>query len=126
MFQRVEDQVHDVLIRQPVDNMFSLPPPRYQPLIPQHPQPLRNRRYLVALSLGNFADTGLASSQKRQQPEPRWLSQRPEYPRSPLQRLPTHVHRLTPCAVVFRAAAWVGKVGRRCQSIRHSLAQLFK
>jgi hypothetical protein len=42
MGQRIEDEIHDMLIRQAIINVFAAPPPYDNVLRPKHAQPLRN------------------------------------------------------------------------------------
>jgi len=70
MIEDIADQLQDMVIGQRIVNMFGFPPACHQTGRMQELEPRRNRRELIALGLGEFADAALALGKAQQQPQP--------------------------------------------------------
>lgn len=75
-----EDQIHDVAIRQRVEDVFALPPADDQILPAQHPQPLRHRRKPLAGDGRYFGNAHLTPRKKLQKPQAPNVTNRPKHP----------------------------------------------
>lgn len=67
MCQRVPHQIFNVPVDEGIVNMLSLTASFHYIFRTQNPEPLRNRRHRLALSLGEFADTATPTNEAAQQ-----------------------------------------------------------
>lgn len=85
VFQGISDEVENVLIGQPIDNVLSLAAARNKSLVPQDAKALRNRGNLLPFGLGDFGNTSFATGEKSHNAKPGRLTEGPEYTRRPVQ-----------------------------------------
>lgn len=76
--QRVEDQPHDVLIGQRVEDVLALPSSREEVFGTQHPEALGDGGKLFPRGGGDFADAGFALSEHREGTQPGGIAHGPE------------------------------------------------
>jgi hypothetical protein len=78
MSETVRYQLGDVIIRERVENMLSIPPCYYDPLRSKKLQSLRNGRQVVLKSLRQFRNAHLSMGQQRQKAQPSLVSKSPK------------------------------------------------
>lgn len=87
MSQRVEKQVHDVLVSQCVVDVLAPPPAHYEFLRPENAKALGDRRNRLAFRLRQFGHAHIALCQLSQHPQSGFVSNRSEQARCRFQRL---------------------------------------